>query len=137
MSPGVTSPVLFFDGECNLCNGLVQFVVRHDKKNIFFFAPLQSSAGAEALRNVPVTGRETTGSFILFYNGIYYSRSSAALHTFRLLGGIWALLFAGIIIPRLIRAGVYNFVSRNRYKWFGKRNSCMIPTPDIMARFLS
>ncbi len=138
MTPGDTSPILFFDGECNLCNGLVQFVLKRDKKKLFFFSPLQSHAGKEAAAKAFSTESGSTDSFVLYLNGAYYSRSSAALHTFRLLGGLWpALFFAGIIWPPFLRDGIYNFVSRNRYKWFGKRYSCMIPTPDVMARFLA
>ncbi len=137
MIPRDIAPVLFFDGECNLCNNAVQFILKRDKKKIFFFAALQSAAGKEAIEKVGIDALETTGSFILYYNGAYFTRSSAALHTFRLLGGLWPLLYVGIIVPRILRDSVYNIVSRNRYKWFGRRDSCMVPTPDIMARFLS
>ena len=115
---------------------MVQFVLRHDKKKIFLFCPLQSERGKAAIAEVSAKDKEKQDSFILFYKGRYFSRSTAALLTSRLLGGLWALLYAGIIIPRFLRDGVYNFVSRNRYKWFGKRDSCMVPTPDIMSRFL-
>jgi len=136
MAPGAASPILFFDGECNLCNGLVQFVLKHDKKKIFFFSPLQSAAGRDAVTKAFNTKIGNTDSFILCYNGVYYSRSSAALYVFRLLGGLWSLLFLGMIFPRALRDGLYNVVSRNRYKWFGKRESCMVPTPEVSARFL-
>ncbi len=137
MTRGNTSPVLFFDGECNLCNSLVQFVLKRDKKKQFLFAPLQSPYGKKAREQTGGTDNESTDSFILYNKGVYYIRSSASLHMFRLLGGLWALLYAGIIFPRFIRDAVYNFVARNRYKWFGRRDTCMIPTPDVMARFLS
>ena len=116
---------------------MVRFILKRDKKKIFFFAPLQSVAGKQATEKAGINALETTGSFILYYKGKYYTRSSAALHTFRLLGGLWPMLYVGIIVPRVLRDAVYNMVSRNRYKWFGKRDSCMAPTPDIMARFLS
>ena len=137
MSPGVTSPILFFDGECNLCNRLVQFVLKHDKGKIFFFAPLQSGAGKEAVAKAFSAGAASTDSFILYYNGKYFSRSSAALYVFRLLGGLWSLLFVGMVAPRFLRDGIYNIISRKRYKWFGKRDTCMVPTPDVMGRFLA
>ncbi len=136
MIPGAASPILFFDGECNLCNGLVQFILKRDRKKIFFFSPLQSAAGKEAAAKALSTGSRNADSFILYYNGIYYSHSSAALYVFRLLGGLWPLLFAGMIFPRFLRDSIYNMISRNRYKWFGKRDSCMAPTPDVMSRFL-
>ncbi len=135
MQNDTTRPVLYFDGVCNLCSGMVKFVIRNDKKEQFLFAPLQSPAGTEALQHAP-DANEKTGSFILYSNGRYYTRSSAALHTFRLLGGIWQLLYAAIVVPQFIRDGVYMFISRNRYKWFGKSESCMVPTKELMARFV-
>ena len=127
-------PVLFFDGECNLCNGAVQFIIRHDKKNLFLFAPLQSEAGREALRQF---SGKAPDSVILFYNGRYFVKSAAALQTLKLLGGAWKWLYAGVIMPRFLRDWIYDFVSRNRYKWFGKRSECMIPTPELKVRFIS
>ncbi len=115
---------------------MVQFIIKHDKKAQFLFSPLQSPAGIAALQKAP-DANEKTGSFILAYNGIYYTRSSAALHTFRLLGGGWQLLYSAIIVPRFIRDAVYGLVSRNRYKWFGKQDSCMIPTKELMDRFIT
>jgi predicted DCC family thiol-disulfide oxidoreductase YuxK len=133
-------PVLFFDGECNLCNSSVQFIIRHDKQKRFLFAPLQSPAGREALSNISLSfgeGRGEVSSLILLYRGRYYIRSSAALHTARLLSGLWPVLYAGMILPRFLRDAVYDFISRNRYKWFGKRSECMIPTPELKERFIS
>ena len=130
-------PVLFFDGECNLCNSTVQFIIRHDKKKLFLFATLQSGIGNAALQNIQKQDEPVPDSVILYYNGKYFVRSAAALYVFKLLGSGWAILFAGIIIPRFLRDAVYNFISRNRYKWFGKRNECMIPTPELMDRFLT
>ncbi len=130
-----SSPVLFFDGVCNLCNSSVQFVIRHDKKKQFLFATLQSAAGLKALKNT-ANAADGAGSFILFYQGRYYSRSTAALQVLRLLGGAWSILYAAIIVPRFIRDAAYNLISRNRYKWFGKKNECMLPTPELKKRFL-
>ena len=132
-----TSPVLFFDGVCNLCNGVVQFILKHDKKKIFLFAPLQSEAGKEAIEKATPIYKHAPDSVILFYKGKWYTRSSAALQVFRLLGFPWSLLFAGIIFPVFLRDPVYNFISRHRYKWFGKRSECMLPAPGVKERFLS
>ncbi len=76
-------------------------------------------------------------SVVLLYRGIYHTRSAAALHTARLLGGFWKVFYAGIIIPPFIRDSIYNFIAARRYKWFGKRATCMIPTPDLQQRFIS
>ena len=130
-----TAPVLYFDGVCNLCSAAVQFIIRHDKHQLFLFSALQSEAGQKALEHFP-EAREKTGSLILAYDGKYYSRSSAALHTARLLGGGWSLFYGFIILPRFIRDAMYDFISRNRYQWFGKKDSCMIPTPELAKRFI-
>ncbi len=129
-------PILFFDGECNLCNSSVQFIIKRDKKKKFLFAPLQSERGKQAVAEVQQQMLKVPDSVILYYNGKYYSRSSAALRIARLLGGVWSLLYAGMILPGFIRDGVYEWIARNRYKWFGKRNECMMPTPELRSRFL-
>lgn len=134
-----TRPILFFDGECNLCNGGVQFIIRQDKKERFLFAPLQSARGLQAksdLGNIPEFSKKDPDSFILFYNNRYFIKSTAALETAKLLGGIWNVAYLGFILPRFVRDWVYDLVARNRYKWFGKRNECMMPTPQLKKRFL-
>ncbi len=127
-------PIVFFDGECNLCNSGVQFIIRRDKKKWFLFAPLQSARGQEALAHIPGA---TPDSFILLYDGRYYIKSDAGLNIARLLGGFWKMFYAGVILPRFFRNWLYDIVARNRYKWFGRRSECMIPTPELKARFLS
>jgi predicted DCC family thiol-disulfide oxidoreductase YuxK len=127
-------PVLYFDGVCNLCNNAVQFIIRHDKKKMFLFASLQSAAGKQALQHFR---GKAPDSLILHYKGQYFTKSAAVLYTFKLLGGFWALFYAAIIIPRFLRDSLYGLVADKRYKWFGKQNECMIPTPELMNRFLS
>lgn len=129
-------PVLFFDGECNLCNSFVQFVIRNDKQKRFLFAPLQSNAGKDVLSHI--SGKQLPpDSVILSYKGKYFLRSAAALTILKLLGGLKSMLYAAIIIPRFIRDSIYDMVARNRHKWFGKRAECMIPTPELKERFIS
>ena len=130
-------PVIFFDGECNLCNRSVQFVIRHDKQKLFRFAALQSESGKQVIAKLTENGAKVPDSFILKYKNSYYVRSSAALMVARLIGGGWQMLYGFTIIPRFLRDSIYDFVSRNRYKWFGKQNECMIPTPELMDRFLT
>ena len=129
-------PIILFDGICNLCNRVVQFVIRRDKKGLIQFAALQSEAGQELLRQyrLPAAAME---SFVFIENGKAYSRSLAALKVCRHLGGLWPLCYGFIIVPRFIRDAVYNWVAGNRYKWFGVRAECMVPTPEIKARFLN
>ena len=115
----------------------MQFVIKHDKQKRFRFAPLQSEAGKEALAQITSSSKHAPDSVILLFRDQYYIRSSAALRVLKLLGMPWSVFYAGIIIPRFIRDAIYDFISRNRYKWFGKLDECMIPTPEIMSRFLS
>ena len=134
MMTDVDHPILFFDGECNLCNSSVQFIIKRDKKKIFRFAPIQSTAGKEALQQYPGV---VPDSAILLYKGRYYTRSSAVLHTMKLLGGAWSVFYAAMIVPGFLRNGIYEFIAHHRYNWFGKRNSCMIPTPELKELFLT
>jgi predicted DCC family thiol-disulfide oxidoreductase YuxK len=136
--PGVANrPVVLFDGECNLCNRYIQFIIRHDKKKQFLFATLQSAAGGAELERLRKDTGYVPDSVILQYNNKYYIKSAAALHIFKLLGGWRRILYAGIIFPRFLRNAFYDFVARNRYKWFGKSDECMVPTPELRDRFLS
>ena len=130
-------PVLFFDGECNLCNSSVQFIIRHDTKKKFLFAPLQSEAGKAAVAALSTLKTGIPDSLVLSDNCKYYTKSTAALRIARKLDWAWPVLYAGIILPRFIRDGIYDLVARNRYKWFGKRNECMMPTAELRERFLS
>ena len=129
-------PIVLFDGVCNLCNSAVQFIIRHDKKNTFMFTSLQSDTGKKLLAQYDLPLNELN-SFILIENNKAYTRSSGALRVIKKLKGLWPLLYGFIIVPKFIREGVYNWVGRNRYKWFGKQEACMIPTPELKARFLN
>lgn len=127
--------LLLFDGVCNLCNGLVQFIIRHDHNRRFSFAPLQSETGKRILGEHGLQAPEMD-SLVYWRKGQVHVRSSAALHVARDLGGIWRLAFALIIVPRFLRDAAYNLVARHRYHWFGKREQCMVPTPGLKDRFL-
>ena len=128
--------IILFDGVCNLCNNAVNFVINHDKKINFLFASLQSPFGEKFLTDHNING-EINNSFILLQGEKIFNRSTAALRVAKKLDGLWPLLYALIIVPRMIRDSIYTFVANNRYKWFGKRDSCMIPTPELKARFLN
>ena len=129
-------PIILFDGVCNLCNSSVQYVIRHDKNERFRFASLQSNAGQAILQQYNLPQQEFN-SFILIEDNKAYSKSTAALKVARKLNGPVKLLFGFIIIPKFLRDWVYEFISANRYKWFGKKDSCMIPTPSLKQRFLN
>lgn len=127
-------PIIFFDGVCNLCNASVMFVIKRDKKNYFQFASLQSDF---ACKNLPsgLTGGTDMPSLVLV-DGKTLTRSSAALTIAKHLSGLWPVLYFLMIIPPFIRHAVYNFIARNRYRWFGKQEQCMIPSKELKARFI-
>jgi len=129
-------PIILFDGVCNFCNGAVNFTIKRDKKKRIRFAPLQSEAGNTLLKQYDLP-QEEMSSFIFIENGKAYNRSTAALRVCRYLGWLWPLCYGLIIVPKFIRDSIYNWIAKNRYKWFGKREFCMIPTPDVKARFLN
>lgn len=126
-------PIIFFDGVCNLCNGAINFIIDRDKTAYFRFAPLQSK---EAAKCIPTSVRENTDSIILLDSGKIYSKSTAALKVAKDLDGLWKTFYVLIIFPKFIRDFVYDFIARNRYNWFGKRETCRLPTEDIKNRFL-
>ena len=125
------SAIILFDGVCNLCNGVVTFIIRRDPKGYFRFASLQSEAARKILGRD--AGLET---ILLVENEVVYSRSAAALRIAKKLSGLWPLLYVFIVVPRPIRDVVYNFIARNRYRWFGKQAACMVPTAELKRRFL-
>ncbi len=136
MLPDSEQPILFFDGLCNLCNHFVQVVIKHDKKARFRFSSLQSATGQAVQEYILKEQGSLPDSLVLLYRGRIYIKSAAALKTASLLGGVYSLLTAGYILPRTLRDAIYDVVARYRYKWFGKRDKCMVPTPELRARFL-
>jgi predicted DCC family thiol-disulfide oxidoreductase YuxK len=127
--------VVLFDGVCNLCNGFVGFIIPRDPAGRFRFAALQSPAASRLLkgRSLPEQAADTV---ILIENDQIYTQSTAALRVARGLRFPWNLAYAAIIVPRPLRDAVYAWIARNRYRWFGKRDVCLVPTPDRRARFL-
>lgn len=129
-------PIILFDGVCNLCTQSVQFIIRRDPARKFRFAPLQSEFGQQVLKhfNLPVTRMNT---LILLHEGKIYLKSTAALRIANELSGVWSALYALAIIPAFIRDPVYELIARNRYKWFGKRDNCMVPSPQLKDLFIN
>jgi len=127
--------IVLFDGICNLCNKTVQFIIRRDKKSKFRFASLQSEVGQQLLVQISFTFREIN-TLVYISENKFYSKSTAVLRIMRNLDGAWPLFYGFIIIPRFVRDRVYNFVAARRYKYFGKRESCMIPSAENKGRFL-
>ena len=127
--------IILFDGVCNLCNSSVNFIIKHDKKEHFKFASLQSDAAKEILLQYN-SKKNKLDSIILVENGVIYEKSTAALIISKRLSGSIKLLYGFIIIPKFIRDWVYNYIAKNRYKWYGKQESCLMPTPNLKSRFL-
>ena len=126
---------ILFDGVCNLCNGFVVFVVKRDPNAKFKFASLQSEEGEKVQKEFDMDP-DNIKTMVLVDNDKYYVKSDAALRIFKELSGLWSLLYYFIIIPRPIRDFVYDIVAKNRYRWFGRLDECMLPTPDLKKRFL-
>ena len=126
--------IILFDGVCNLCSGSVQFILKRDKEKKFLFASLQSNYGQNLLNQFDLP-TDTFNSFILYKDGNILSRSTAALEMFQQLKG-WKWVKVFWIVPKFIRDAIYNLIAKNRYKWFGKKEECWIPTPELRSRFL-
>ena len=126
--------IILFDGVCNLCSNTVRFVIKRDRKDLFKFASLQSGVGQELAQKHGIPSN--TNSFILIEKGKVYTQSTGALKVASKLSGPLRLLAIFIIVPPIIRNAVYNLIAGNRYKWFGKKNECWIPTPSLKNKFL-
>lgn len=127
--------IILFDGDCNFCDSSVQFIIKRDPAAHFLFTSLQSEKGLELTKQyaIPVE----VDSLVLIENGKAFTKSSAALRIAKKLDGLWHLLFLFILVPRKIRDGVYDYVAKNRYKWFGKKeDACMLPSPEQRKRFI-
>ena len=135
MESNIKYEIILFDGVCNLCNSSVNFVIKHDKKNRYRFAALQSDIGKDLVNQFGIDPNETD-SIILIKGQKHYIRSSAALRVAKGLSGGYPLFYVFMIIPTFIRNWVYDYIAKNRYKWYGKRESCMIPTEELKSRFL-
>lgn len=134
-NPG-DSAIVLFDGVCNFCNGTVNFIIRRDRESHFRFAALQSEIGQNLLQQYDLN-QPGIDSVVLIENGKAFTHSTAALKIARRLGGAWRILSLFRIVPRAVRDFFYRLFARNRYRLFGKKEVCMIPTPEIKARFLS
>jgi len=135
MLSSIPNQILLFDGVCNLCIGVVKFVIRNDQQGKIKFAALQSVSGQALLKRyqLPVNHFET---FVFISNGKVLMRSSAVLHVAKIMGGRWKIFYMLMIVPKFIRDFIYQLVANSRYKIFGRKPACMVPTPELMERFL-
>jgi predicted DCC family thiol-disulfide oxidoreductase YuxK len=137
-------PIILFDGVCNFCNAMVNFIIRQDKKNVFLFAALQSDSGKKLLEQYKIDWK-ANDSFVVIENarpddpvgrGKAHQKSNAALKLYNKLPWYWKWTQIFWIFPKFIRDGVYNFIAKNRYRWFGKKEECMIPAKEVREKFL-
>ena len=129
------SPIVLFDGECNLCNASVQFIIDRDPRGVFRFASQQGRAGRALLARFG-SADEVQRSVVLVEGDRLYTRSTAALRIAARLAGPWRLLYAFIVIPRPVRDAVYDWIARNRHRWSGRSPACRIPSAAARGRFL-
>jgi predicted DCC family thiol-disulfide oxidoreductase YuxK len=127
--------IILFDGICNLCNASVQFVLKHDRKQHFLFTSLQSDASVKLLLQVNNKNNSLNSIVLIEGDKIYY-KSTAVLRIARKLNGLWMLFYVFIIIPKFFRDSIYDFVVKHRYKWFGKRNKCLLYIVEYKNRFI-
>lgn len=127
--------IILFDGICNFCNSAVDFVIKRDKRSVFKFASLQSQAGQKILADNNITDIGLSSFIFIEGNNIYF-KPTAALRVCRYLDGWWRLMYGFIIVPKTIRDGIYNWIAKNRYKWFGKK-PCTIPNAEIRSGLLN
>lgn len=131
----VENKIVLFDGVCHLCQWSIQFIISHDPQGDFHFASLQSEIGKELLKSNGLS-ENYVSSVILIENGRIYTGSTAALRIAKRLTFPWRLLYGFIIVPRFIREPIYNYIAKNRYRWFGKDDVCFMPTQKLKSRFL-
>ncbi|WP_417888011.1 thiol-disulfide oxidoreductase DCC family protein [Zunongwangia sp.] len=129
--------IVLFDGVCNLCDNTVQFIIKRDKKDLFRFASLQSDVGKSLLKERGINPNLLNTIILIIPGKAWYQKSDAALRIAKKLSGGYFLLSWFLVLPKSIRDLGYDIVSKNRYKWFGKKNRCMIPTPEIKKKFIS
>ena len=128
--------IILFDGVCNLCDASVQFIIKHDKKDVFRFVAIQSEMGQNIIQYLGIDTSKTD-SIILYEPDIaYYFKAEAALRIARELNSWHKILYLFIIIPDFMKNSVYNFIAKNRYKWYGKKEACMLPTTELKGKFL-
>jgi predicted DCC family thiol-disulfide oxidoreductase YuxK len=127
--------IILFDGVCNLCNGAINFIIARDPKNRYKFAALESEVGQKLLATHEINPDEID-SIVLIRNNNAYVKAGAAIRIAQYMSGGWPIFYAFRIIPGFLSNVIYDFIAKNRYRWFGKKDSCMIPTPELKSKFL-
>lgn len=128
--------IILFDGICNFCNANVLTIIKHDKKNVFLFTSLQSEVGKQIIGHFKIDTTKVDSIILVESESQFAIKSVAALKILNHFNGLWKLIQIFWIIPTFIRNSVYNYIAKNRYKWFGKKDECMIPTDEIKSKFI-
>ncbi len=129
--------IILFDGVCNLCNNAINFVIDKDKKDVFRFAPLQSEIGKKLMEERGIDPTQIDSIILIDPGNAYYLKSTAAIQIAKELSGFYSVLGVFLYLPEALRDAVYDLVARKRYKWYGKRENCRIPTPELQKKFLA
>ncbi|MCG9792756.1 thiol-disulfide oxidoreductase DCC family protein [Flavobacterium algicola] len=128
--------IIIFDGVCNLCNSAINYIIAHDNKDIFRFVALQSNLGQEILKHIGIDTHEIDSIILYLPTKAYYYKSEAALEIAKDLNGFLPMLSLFRVIPSALSNYIYDCIAKNRYRWYGKKESCMIPTPELQSKFL-
>ena len=129
--------IILFDGLCNLCNSSVQFLIKRDSKDIFLFVSLQSELGKELLSKLPIAIQKTDSIILYESEAVFYYKSQAVFQIIKSLGGLFNLLLLFKLLPHSIHDFIYDYIAKNRYHWFGKKEQCLVPTKEIQSKFLN
>ena len=128
--------IILFDGLCNLCDATVQFIIKRDTKDVFRFVSLQSDLGRELLQKLPIEFQLTYSVFLYESEKVFFYKSQAVFEIVKSIGGIYYCLLIFKLLPNTITNAVYDFIAKNRYKWWGKKESCLVPTKELESKFL-
>jgi predicted DCC family thiol-disulfide oxidoreductase YuxK len=128
--------IILFDGHCNLCDALVQFIINRDTKDVFRFVSLQSDLGQELLQKLPLSIQKTDSIILYESEKVFFYKSQAVFEIVKSIGGIFFCLLIFRLIPITVTNKIYDFIARNRYKWFGKKENCLVPTKELDSKFL-
>lgn len=128
--------IILFDGLCNLCDATVQFIIKRDTKDVFRFVSLQSDLGCELLQKLPIEFQLTDSVFLYESEKVFFYKSQAVFEIVKSIGGIYYCLLIFKLLPNTITNAVYDFIAKNRYRWWGKKETCLVPTKELESKFL-
>lgn len=132
----VNKKIILFDGVCNLCEASIQFIIKHDKKDVFRFIAIQSELGQKIIKHIGIDTAETDSIILYLPKIAYYYKAEAALKIAKELDSFYSFLSYLTIFPNSILNKIYDYIAKNRYKWYGKKEQCMMPSPELKSKFL-